>query len=112
MAKQTPKAAEITSKKLPQQPVTMTYLLLLIAYGFVTVLTPNLQTLDSNGPKFLTLSILNLATFIFLFTRKELKNRPEWYYAFFRNGIGTAYSGLIIVSLISFFKAINVLESV
>jgi len=112
MAKQTPKAAEITLKKLPQQPVTITYLLPLIAYGFVTVLTPNLKTLDSNGPKFLTLAILNLATFIFLFTRKELKNRPEWYYAFFRNGIGTAYTGLIIVSLISFFKAINVLESV
>jgi len=112
MAKQAPKAATATSKKLPQTPVKISYLFLLIAYGFVTVLTPNLKTLDSNGPKFLTLALLNLATYLFLFTRKEVKTRPEWYYAFFTNGIGIAYTGLMVVSLFSFFKAINVLESV
>ena len=112
MAKQTPRAPTATSKKLPQTPVKISYLFLLIAYGFVTVLTPNLKTLDSNGPKFLTLALLNLATYLFLFTRKEVKTRPEWYYAFFSNGIGIAYTGLMVVSLLSFFKAINVLESV
>jgi len=94
MSKQPPKAAKATSVKLPQAPVNMPFLFLLIAYGFVTVLTPNLNAWDSNGPKFLTLALLNLATFLFLFTRKEVKSRTEWYYAFFSNGIGIAYTGL------------------
>ncbi|MEI6049657.1 MAG: O-antigen ligase family protein [Bacteroidota bacterium] len=111
MAKRTPMAAKAASEKLPQAPVKISYLVLLIAYGFVTVLTPNMKALDSNGPKFLTLALLNLATFLFLFTRKDVKTHPDWYRAFFRNDIGIAYSGLMIVSLLSFFKAINVLES-
>lgn len=113
MAKPTHRiAAASATKKVPQVPVRISYLLLLISYGFVTVITPNLMTLDSNGPKFLALSLLNLATFLFLFTRKELKNRPEWYFSFFKSGMGIAYAGLMIISLLSFFKAINVVESV
>ncbi len=112
MSKQNSGTTKTSVKKTPEIPVNLRYLLLLIAYGFVTVLTPNLKAFDSNGPKFLALALLNLATFVFLFTRKELKARPEWYYAFFKNGIGITYAGLMIVSLLSFLKAINVLESV
>lgn len=105
-------AATASSKKKPQEPVKLVYLILLIGYGFVTVLTPELGTLDSNGPKFLSLAMFNLVTFIFLFTRKEIKFRPEWYFAFFKNGLGLLYCGLMVVSLLSFFKAYNLLESV
>ncbi len=112
MARQATKAAKPVLKTTRQAPVNLSYLILLLCYGFVTVLTPNLETLDSNGPKFLTLALLNLITFIFLFTRKEFKKRPEWYFTFFRNGIGISYAGLMLVALLSFFKAINVVESV
>ena len=106
------KTATAPSKKKTQEPIKWVFLGLLLGYGFVTVLTPNLKALDSNGPKFLSLAIFNLATFLFLFTRKELKFRPEWYLAFFKNGIGLVYCGLMVVSLLSFFKAYNLLESV
>ncbi len=112
MAKQNAKSTKATLKKQPQAKLNIIYLFLLIAYGFVTVLTPNLLALDSNGPKFLTFALLNLVTFLYLFSRKEIKTRPEWYFSFFSNGIGIAYTGLMIISLLSFFKAINVLESV
>ena len=112
MAKQTPKATSAKSKRLPQTPLKISYLFILVAYGYVTVLTPNLQALDSNGPKFMTLAFLNLLTFLFLFTNKELRSRSEWYSSFFNTSIGLAYAGLMIFSLLSFFKAINILESV
>ncbi|MEI6694830.1 MAG: O-antigen ligase family protein [Bacteroidota bacterium] len=112
MAKQNPKSTKAALKKQPLAKMNIIYLFLLIAYGFVTVLTPNLLALDSNGPKFLTFALLNLVTFLYLFSRKEIKTRPEWYFSFFSNGIGIAYTGMIIISLLSFFKATNVLESV
>lgn len=112
MATKLSNPAPASRRKKMEEPLKLIYLFFLIGYGFVTVLTPNLQALDSNGPKFLSLALLNLATFLFLFTRREFKYRSEWYLAFFKNGIGIAYTGLMVVSLLSFFKAINVLESV
>jgi putative inorganic carbon (hco3(-)) transporter len=112
MAKQSLRASKAASKKPPQAPIQLFYLFLLLAYGFVTLFTPNLKSLDSNGPKFLAFALLNLLAFVLLFTRKDIRSRPEWYYAFFRNGIGLSYTGLMIVSLLSFSKAINVTESV
>ena len=112
MSNQKIKSVISTNKKKPQEPLKLVYLALLIGYGFVTVLTPNLKALDSNGPRFLSLAFFNLATFIFLFTSKEFKFRSEWYFAFFKNGLGWVYCGLMVVSLLSFFKAYNLLESV
>lgn len=110
MAKNSP--ASGTSKKQSQAPLNILFLVLLVAYGFVTVVTPNLRTLDSNGPKFLGLALLNLVTFVILSRDKSFKASPEKYFGFFTNGIGLAYSGLMIVSLLSFFKVINLLEAV
>lgn len=111
MAKSTPRVAITNLKIQSQTPLNTSHILLLIAYGLVTFLTPPLKALDSGAPKFLALALLNLATFIFLFTRKDFKTSPQWYYAFFRNSIGISYFGMMVVSLLSFFKAINVLES-
>ncbi|MFZ4414014.1 MAG: O-antigen ligase family protein [Bacteroidales bacterium] len=111
MANATHKHSNASLKKKPQTPLNLLYLFLLLTYGFVTLLTPNFQSLDSNAPKFLTLALLNLISFISLFSSKELRSKPHWYFAFFKNGIGLAYTGLIIFSLLSFFKAINLLES-
>ena len=112
MAKQKPKTTTAGLKKQPDSKVNIIYLILLIAYGFITVLTPNSKALDSNGPKFLALAVLNLVCFIYLFSRKDVKSHTGNYFAFFSNGIGIAYSGLMIISLLSFFKAINVVESI
>ncbi len=86
--------------------------LILIAYGFVTVLTPNLRTLDSNGPKFLSIAVLNLIVFMFIFFRKD-RNLARWAFGgFFRNPVAIAYSLLMVFSLLSFTVAINVNESI
>jgi O-antigen ligase/tetratricopeptide (TPR) repeat protein len=112
MGKNKPRATQAASGKQLVEPIRIPVLVLLFAYGFVTVLTPRLMAFDSNAPKFFTFSLLNLFAFLYLFTRKDLITRPEWYYAFFRSGIGLAWLGLILLSLLSFVKAINVLESV
>jgi len=102
MSKKISKAQTVVSKKQTKEPVKLIYIFLLISYGFVTVLTPNLMALDSNGPKFLTLSLLNLLSFIILFTSKDLKNNSAGYTSFLKNGIGIAYFVLILLSLLSF----------
>ena len=96
-----------TAAKEAAHPLNISAVILLIAYGYITVLTPNLYTLDSNGPKFLTLSLLNIITFAFLFTRKEVKSTPVIFSSFFSNGIGLAYTFLMIFSLLSFLNAFN-----
>ncbi|MBS9768827.1 MAG: RICIN domain-containing protein [Flavobacteriaceae bacterium] len=86
--------------------------LLLVAYGFVTVFTPNLQTLDSNGPKFLAFAILNVIAFFILYNIKEIRTNKKNLFGFFDNKIGVAYSLLMILSLLSFMKSINISESI
>lgn len=83
--------------------------LLLIAYGFVTVLTPNFRTFDSNGPKFLSFAILNLVVFLILLNIKDIKKNL---FNFFDGKIGFAYAILMILSLLSFTKSININESI
>lgn len=99
-------------KEVPKDPVKLIHVVLLILYGYLTVFTPNMNTYDSNGPKFLALALLNLVTFAFLFSRKEIKTRQGWYFGFFGNAMGLAYTLLMVVSLLSFVKSVNVVESV
>lgn len=85
---------------------------LLIAYGFVTWLTPNMDTFDSNGPKFLTFSILNLIVFVLLWTIVRKKIEKDFLLQFFDTKVGLSYGILIIFTLLSFTKAININESI
>lgn len=112
MKKNPVKSKNTGSSKTSFIPKNFVLLLLLLAYGFVTLLTPNFNALDPNGPKFLGLAILNILTFIILLVNKEIKSHSEWYYAIFRTGMGIAYLGLMVVSLLSFVNAINILESI
>lgn len=98
--------------KNQESPLNFFYSLILLAYGYVTVLTPNLNTFDSNGPKFLSIALLNLVVFGYLFTRREIKLTPSLSLGFFKSAAGMAYTLLMVVSIVSFFKAINVLESI
>jgi len=81
-------------------------LLLLLYLLFVTYL-PAFGAVDSNGPKFLTLAILNLLTFTWL----AWNQRSHWQQpkgkSFFRTGIGIVYTLFLSVILLSFFNAVN-----
>lgn len=112
MAKQFNNSYSNKAKIQKDTPVNLMYSLILLAYGYVTVLTPNLNTFDSNGPKFLSIALLNLIVFAYLFTRKEITQNPAIPLGFFKSAAGIFYTLLMVVSILSFFKAINVLESI
>ena len=112
MAKQFNNSTGNKAKIQKDQPLNFIYSLILLAYGYVTVLTPNLNAFDSNGPKFMTIALLNLVVFTYLFTRKEVKQNSDISLGFFKSWAGIFYTLLIVVSLLSFFKAINVIESI
>jgi len=112
MAKQFNNSGSNKAKIQKEAPLNFIYSLILLAYGYVTVLTPNLQAFDSNGPKFMTIALLNLVVFAYLFTRKEIKENNDITLGFFKSWAGIFYSLLMVVSVLSFFKAINVIESI
>lgn len=86
--------------------------MLLLGYGYITVMTPNLMTLDSNGPKFLALAVLNIIGWIYLiYTEHKYKNLNS-VAGFFKSKTGVVYALFIVMLLLSFTKSINVIESV
>jgi len=107
-----PVAAHAVDSKKAETLLSFFYGLILLGYSFVTVLTPNMNTLDSNGPKFYTLAILNMVAFIILVIGRRLNPKQQLFGSFFRNRIGFVYILFLVVSLISFSKAINIHESV
>jgi putative inorganic carbon (hco3(-)) transporter len=88
------------------------YSAIVLAYSLVTVLTPNLQTFDSNGPKFLMLAVLNLISYLYLLSRKDFRTQPFSFSRFILNPSGMALLAFLILSLLSFLSAININESV
>lgn len=86
--------------------------LLLIAYGYVSVLTPNWQAYDSNAPKFMTFAALNLMVGGLIFLIKDFRDTNRKTFGFFSNKIGIAYSVMMFFALLSFTKAINTEEAI
>lgn len=86
--------------------------IILILYSIITFFTPRFGALDSNGTKFFALSILNILTYGLLYFLKESRKDTTVFKKFFIQPIGTLYSLLIVVSLLSFFNAINISESI
>ncbi|MEI6061402.1 MAG: O-antigen ligase family protein [Bacteroidota bacterium] len=93
-------------------PMRVIYLMLLFAHALITVITPSFGAYDSNAPKFLAISLLNLFSFLFLFSNKEFRNDPKLFSSFFSNRIGLVYTLFIGMVLLSFTKAINIPESI
>ena len=85
---------------------------LLIAYGYVTVITPNWMAFDSNATKFYTFAILNLVVVALVFFIKEFRERTQVLFGFFTNKIGIAYTLIMVMALLSFSKAINTEEAI
>ena len=85
---------------------------LLIAYGYVTVITPNWMAFDSNASKFYTFAILNLVVVAMVFLIKDFRERTQVLFGFFNNKIGIAYSIIMVFALLSFTKAIDIEEAI
>ena len=102
----------LSPSKQAESLLSFFYALILLGYSLVTVLTPNMNTLDSNGPKFLTLSILNLAAFTIILIGGRMRPSQSLFGSFFPNRIGFIYTLFLLISLSSLFIAINVNESI
>ena len=83
-----------------------------MAYILITTFTPNLMALDTNTPKFAALAMLNLLAFVYLLASGDMRRHPGYFGAFFTTKTGLAFTGLMLLSLLSFTQAINLLESV
>lgn len=86
--------------------------ILLLAYGLITLITPRLHAVDSAGPKFFTLGLLNLAVLIFFAVRKDKGAKSDFLNVFFSNRIGLVYGLFMAISLLTCFKAWNQAEFV
>ena len=103
-------------KKEPRKPLIepsmIPYGIIILAYFFVVTFTPNWMALDTNATKFMTLSFLNLLAFGYLWTRPDIKGQPGVLMRFFDTRAGLAFGLFLVVVLLSFTQAINILESV
>ncbi len=86
--------------------------LIILAYIFVVTFTPNWMALDTNTSKFMTLSILNILSFSYLLSRREIKGEPGLLMRFFDTRAGIAYGAFMVLVLVSFTQAINIHEAV
>lgn len=118
MQKQKP---TVSSKKGPVQsatkavvakPLRWDYIVILFAYTIVPVATPIMEAFDANGPKFLAIAILNLLSFSYLLTVKPIRSDQASLVRELSNKLGIVYLLFLFFVLLSFFKAINVYESV
>lgn len=111
MKKQAPKPTKSRTQIVVAPTLWISYILMLLAYTLIPVFLPNPDAIDTNGPKFLSLSIINLLAFLFLLTTSKQNNEPDPIRLFFGNRIGLAYSLFLVVMLLSFTKAINMGEA-
>jgi len=88
------------------------YSILLVAYLLFPAFTPNFFTLDSNGTKFLAIAILNCISLILLYSDRDFRGKKEVFSGFFGYTISILYTLFLVVSLLSFFQAINISESI
>ena len=94
------------------EPAQIPSALIVLAYIFIVTFTPNWMALDTNSTKFMTLSMLNLASFLYLIGNKSIRQDPGTMLKFFNTNVGLVYTGFLIMTLLSFTQAINILESV
>jgi len=103
-------------KKPPRTPLIQVSqipsAIIILAYIFIVTFTPNWMALDTNSTKFMTMSVLNLVAFIYLITNQDIKREPGVLMKFFTTNVGLVYTGFMVVALLSFTQAINILESV
>jgi putative inorganic carbon (hco3(-)) transporter len=93
-------------------PLNISYILIVVAYCLLAAIAPNSGAVDSNGPEFLSLSVLNLGAFIFLLRSKAARATTACYANLFRTRLGVVYLLFMLLALLSFTQAFNVFESI
>lgn len=111
MKNKTAKRPAGTKTLAKANPINIPLGVVVLAYILIPTYTPNLTTFDTNAPKFLALSLMNLVGFITLFTQRNIRRQPGAMALFFKTGPGIAYAGFLAASLLSFFNALNLTES-
>lgn len=84
--------------------------LIVIIYILVVTFTPNWMALDTNAPKFLTLSIVNLFTFVYLYFIRNWLTASDVYRTL-KSNVAISYLGFLLFSVLSFTQAISIKES-
>jgi putative inorganic carbon (hco3(-)) transporter len=87
-------------------------IIILLVYGFITVITPDFKSFDANGPKFLALALFNSIILIYFLSNEYKNNSSNNFLIFLKTKAGLLYTSLILLSLLSFVKSINVIESI
>ncbi len=104
------------NKRAPRKPLIelsqIPPALIVLGYIVVVTFTPNWMALDTNATKFMTLSMLNLVSFLYLLSNRGIRQEPGMLLKFFSTNVGLVYTGFLVVTLLSFTQAINILESV
>lgn len=86
--------------------------IVIIAYILFVTYAPAWKTLDTNTTKFLVLSLINIPAFLMIVLRKEYRQQPGLLTGFFRSNVGLAFTGFLLISLLSFTQAINIPEAI
>ena len=92
------------------QATSLIITIIVALYAIVPVFTPNFYTLDSNGPKFLALAILNFFSLCVIFFYKKINPGTKDPVNFIKHPVGIMISLLLLISLISFTRVINIYE--
>ncbi len=103
-------------KITPQQTVAKDryqpfYVSLILAYIVIPVFLPSFNTLDSNGPKFLAIAILNMISFFVLWSDTWFRSHHNLPIIFFKNAIGFTLFLFLLINVLSYFWAINHYET-
>lgn len=114
MKKELKKAKVKQGIKVDTKHGTKDYMLVLIVLAFLILptYTPEMGTLDSNGPKFLMLGIVNVLMWVYFLISRDFNFGRALTGTIFKAGPLTAFAGLLVFSLVSFTGAISIPESV
>ena len=105
-------ANQSISKKWTSDSYNPFVVLVVVAYILLPTYTPVMMALDSNGPKFFALSLLNILVFLsFLFTG-YFHEYPTYLKSFLRRPVIISYLGFLFIALLSFTQSISWPESV
>jgi O-antigen ligase/tetratricopeptide (TPR) repeat protein len=102
----------IKNKIKKEAPTNLFASVILILYVVVAVFTPQMGAFDSNGPKFLSLAVLNLLVFLLLLSRKEFSRQHGQKWNFLKTNGGKVIALFLIVTFLSLVKSINLSESI
>jgi hypothetical protein len=95
-----------------RKPFSIVPGIIILMYLIIPTYTPNWMAFDTNAPKFMTMAFVNILALLLLLYSKPVKANPGSMAILFQTKLGLVYTGFLVVSLLSFFNAVNHIESV